>query len=276
MHRLALLAALALLPAKAAVAADSTPEPSLAPAKAAVAADSAPEPSLAPAKAAVAADSTPEPSSSSSPAIAVPNRGWMLNGATVGVGRNYLLGQIGWPGLSLSLQHGVSERFDVGGSFSFVYGLEGVPDVAPGLKLNAILKLNLISMTKFNFGVRLDPGLALYFPSNGVYNTHFQTVHFNSSVTTFGLQFPLEILAGVVPISMLSIHFGMSMPMVLFFTPDVSFLFPFEPGAGVEYKVDSSLTLTFDSRFGPTLFVVSGDTHSEFAFRLQFGVGYRF
>ena len=231
--------------------------------------------------------SEPAPATSTATGGGALSSGWLLNGATVGAGRNYLFGEIGWPGLNLSLLHGVSEKFDVGGTFSFVYGLEGMAEtsrghyfhssaIAPGFKLNAILKLNLANKDKFNLGLRLNPGLAIYFPSAGVYYSYLYDVRYRSSTTMFGIQFPLEILVGIVPIRALSIHLGIAMPMVLFFVPDFSFIFPIQPGFGVEYKVDSSLVLTLDTRYGPSFVMAPNTTHTEFSFRVQFGLGYRF
>jgi hypothetical protein len=53
-------------------------------------------------------------------------------------------------------------------------------------------------------------------------------------------------------------------------------MLPIEPGFGVEYKVDTNLSITFDSRFGPAIIIYSGGAHAEFAFRVLVGVAYKF
>lgn len=206
--------------------------------------------------------------------------GWLLNGATLGSGRNAFLAEFGWPGLQLSLLHGMSEKADIGGAFSFVYGLEGVPEIAPGLRLNAILRLNFVKKTSFNFGLRFSPGLELYFPKDGVQRAYFNDEcgpFRDCTDVAFGLQVPVEFVAGITPINEISINLGFAMPMALFFVPEISFVLPFQFGFGVEYRVDRSFMLSFDSRFGPSIWMVPDrDPEVEFSFRTLVGVGYRF
>jgi hypothetical protein len=219
----------------------------------------------------------PAPSTSGAPS----GGGWLLGGATVGAGQTYFLGEFGWPGIDLSILHGMNDRFDVGGTFSFVYGLEGMTSVehisgiAPGFKLNAILKLNLLKKAKFNLGLRLNPGFAFYVPSANLYVAYGNRFHRDYAM--FGIQFPLEVLAGIVVIDSLSINIGVSVPMVIFFVPDFSFVLGVQPGFGLEYKIDSSLSLTLDTRFGPDFIMPSGgSSNTEFSFRALFGLAYRF
>ncbi|MBI5543865.1 MAG: hypothetical protein HY901_08270 [Deltaproteobacteria bacterium] len=200
--------------------------------------------------------------------------GWVLNGSNLGVGRNAFLAEVGWPGLNLTLLHGQSDRLDIGGTFSFTYGLEGVPDIAPGMKLNAVLRLNLADTPKYNVGLRVSPGVVTYFPTRGVYRWYFNGWH--DSNVMFGLQIPVELVTGILVTSSLSINLGISMPMTLFFVPDFSFLFPVQPGFGIEYKVDSSLTITFDNRFGPSIFMVPGGSEAHFGFRSLVGIAFKF
>ncbi|MGC4122686.1 MAG: hypothetical protein QM765_50570 [Myxococcales bacterium] len=230
-----------------------------------------------------AAESTPAPSTGdTTPAPAATSSGgggWLLGGSTVGAGQNYFLGEFGWPGLNLSLIHGMSEKFDLGGTFSFVYGFEGVPRIAPGIKLNAILKLNLVKQAKFSLGLRLNPGFTVYFPTSAEVRTRL--FYKPDKKTMFGIQFPLELLVGIPVISSLAINIGVSLPMILFIVPEVSFVMPIQPGFGLEYKVDNSLSLTLDTRYGVSIFIVDKpssvlSTPTEFSFRAQFGLSYRF
>lgn len=228
--------------------------------------------------------STPAASTGESTPSAPPpasTGGWLLGGSTVGVGQTEFLGEFGWPGIDLSILHGLSERFDVGGTFAFVYGLEGMTSVegvsaiAPGFKLNAILKLNLLRQSKFNLGLRLNPGFAFYVPSWQLYVAYAS--NYRRDPFMFGFQFPLEVLAGIPVLDSLSVNVGISVPMVMFFAPAFSFVVQVQPGFGLEYKVDSSIALTLDTRFGPSFTMPAGArNHTEFSFRALFGVAYRF
>lgn len=201
--------------------------------------------------------------------------GTFLGGATLGSNRNTLAFEMGWPGLFVTVLHGQSERFDIGGSFGFVYGVEGVPKIAPGFKLNLVTRLNLFHEGHFNLGFKLSPGLTTYFPSDSVHYRFY--VNDDSTNVMFGLSFPVEIVAGYALTHELTLSAGVAMPMTLFFTPEFSFVLPFQPGAGIEYRVDHALSLTFDMRFGPSVFMVPDrDPTTYFAFRLLVGLAYRY
>ncbi len=203
--------------------------------------------------------------------------GWVLNGGNVGTGSNVLLAEMGWPGISLTLLHGQSSRLDLGGTFGFDYGLEGVPVIAPGLKLNAVVRLGLAESGKYNVGVRVSPGLRTWFPSDSVHYRYFERFdyRFRDGDVLFGLQFPVELVAGILATPSLSVNVALSLPMALYFVPEVSFVFPIQPGLGLEYRVDRSLTLTVDTRFGPSIFMVPGGSHAQFSFRTMLGLAYR-
>jgi hypothetical protein len=197
-----------------------------------------------------------------STARAAANTGWLLNGAPLGTGQTAFLGEIGWPGLQLSILHGESANFDLGGFFAFEFGFEGIPSAssAPGFKFAPILRFHLTETRQFDLGLRLTPGVALYFPSG--------------SSVVFGLSLPFELVGGLTLNPQLSVHFGFSIPFAVFMTPSTVVLLPLMPGFGVEYKFDPAFSLTFDTRFGPAVDL----THSTntFAFRMLLGVGYRF
>jgi hypothetical protein len=202
--------------------------------------------------------------------------GWVLNGGNVGTGSNVLLAELGWPGLSLTILHGQSSRLDLGGTLGFDYGLEGVPVIAPGLKLNAVIRLGLADSGKYNVGVRVSPGLRTWFPTDSVHYRYFQRDYrYRDGDVLFGLQFPVELIAGILPTPSLSVNVALSLPMALYFVPEVSFVFPIQPGLGLEYRVDRSLTLTVDTRFGPSIFMVPGGSHAQFSFRTMLGLAYR-
>lgn len=188
--------------------------------------------------------------------------GWMLNGAPLGSGQTALLGEIGWPGLQLSLMHGQSPTVDLGGFFAFNFGFEGISMSNPplGFKFAGLLRVHLLQSHNFTMGMRFTPGLAVYFPSSGR--------------AIVGFSMPFELVAGVLVLPQLSLNFGFSVPFAVFVTPDVFAVMPLMPGAGVEYRVDPSLTLTFDMRFGPAVYLTRA--WNPFDFRMLFGVGHRF
>jgi hypothetical protein len=202
--------------------------------------------------------------------------GWTMNGGVVGKGQNVVIGEVGFPGLDATFLHGLSERFDVGGMVSFDYAIQGAPDsVAPGFKIAAIARLSLVNQAKLNVGVRVSPGFIAYFPTEPLYFSDFRVGHSGRSVSMFGLQIPVELTVGIQPMRDFSLHVGVSMPLTLVAAPDFSFLFPIEPGIGAEYKIDEHLSLTFDSRFGPSVFMVPTRSEVHFAFRALVGVAYR-
>lgn len=189
-------------------------------------------------------------------------KGWLLNGSTLGEGRTAIHGDLGWPGLHLSLLRGLSDQLDVGGLFDFNFGFEGVISsslpVTPGLRFGGILRLTLMDTPKLNLGLRVSPALALYFYSN---------VH-------FGLIIPVEVVAGLPITQQLSLHFGMGLPMNIFLAPESFFVLSFLPGIGAEYKLDHTLSVTFDTKFGAA--VAFNNYGTGFQFRTAFGIGYRF
>src|ERR1700716_3660471 len=76
--------------------------------------------------------------------------GWsVLSGRTVGTDQNVIHGQVGWPGISATLLHGVSRQVDIGGAFAFNYGVEGSTYVYPELTLRGVGRLNLVDTPKY-------------------------------------------------------------------------------------------------------------------------------
>jgi len=205
-------------------------------------------------------------------------RGWMLAGTTLGIGKNSFAVQLGWPGIGLSFLHGAAERLDVGVEFGFAYGLEGVPAVSPGLRLNAVARLHLIDQGRFSFGVRASPGLVIYFPTLSVYEKYFEPVNFHGgNYTTFGLALPVEFIAGIVISHELCVNVVLAVPMALMFVPEFSFIFPVQGGAGVEYRLDNSFSLTLDTRLGASVFMdPSGGNPAWASFKVMMGIAYRF
>lgn len=195
-------------------------------------------------------------------ARAASETGWILNGAPLGAGQTALLGEIGWPGLQVSIMHGQSPSLDIGGFFAFNFGFEGISMSQPplGFKFAGLLRVHLLESRSFTMGMRLTPGLAVYFP--------------NSGRAVVGFSLPFELVAGVFLLPQLSLNLGFSIPFAVFVAPYTEVIMPLMPGAGLEYRIDPSLTLTFDMRFGPAVYLTRA--WNPFDFRMLFGIAHRF
>lgn len=190
-------------------------------------------------------------------------QGWsVLSGQTVGSG-NVLTGQVGWPGVSLGLLHGATNRFDIGGKLSFNYGREGiVTSVVPGLKLQAWMRLMLLQSSGVNVGLSFAPGPFFYFYEDG---------------TDVGLSLPIALTVGIPVGSALMLNVGMDIPFYVIFGAGGGPVFPILFGGGLEYFVDRNLAVTFNVRMGPSIF-----PYDEFRFRgrarftmeAMFGIAY--
>ena len=100
-------------------------------------------------------------------------------------------------------------------------------------------------------------------------------LYFQGLTAAFGLCFPIDFVFGAHVTRDLLLTVGLSLPMTLLFNP-FAFLFPIQPGVGVEYRLDRKLSLTFDTRLGPTFATVGVGATGDLSFRALFGAGYRF
>lgn len=191
----------------------------------------------------------------------VRGQGWSVLGAqTQGKGHTALVGQLGWPGASLGVLHGVDERADLGGLFTFNYGEEGiVTRVRSGLKLQAWARLMLLQSPRVHLGLSFAPGPFIYFdPTYG---------------DTVGLTLPLKLAVGLPVSSAVMLNLGLDMPFYTTFGPSGGPVLPVLVGGGLEYFFDRSLAATFNVRMGPTLFLYPGA--SRFTLDALFGVAWR-
>ncbi len=196
-------------------------------------------------------------------AVSASTGGWNVqSGNTVGGGNTVIHAQMGFPGVSATLLHGMTSKIDLGGRFSFNYGYEGMPStIVPGLKLQFILRVGLVERNKINFGLRAEPGFSAYFAGGG---------------TAFGILVPVGFDFGIRASDALSVNLNLDLPMFAQFYSyggPGSFWVPVLFGAGAEYKIDNNLELTLNSRFGPAIHTSGA---AVFAFNLLFGVAYRF
>ncbi len=191
-------------------------------------------------------------------------QGWsVLSGQTVGNG-TALVGQVGWPGLSLGLLHGATNKFDIGGKLSFNYGREGiVTSVVPGLKLQAWMRLMLLESSRVNLGLSFAPGPFFYF-----YNNY----------TDVGLSLPIALTVGIPVGSALMLNVGMDLPFYVIFGSGGGPVFPILLGGGLEYFVDRNLAVTFNVRMGPSIFPYDDFRYrgrARFTMEAMFGIAYR-
>jgi hypothetical protein len=191
-------------------------------------------------------------------------QGWsVLSGQTVGNG-TALVGQVGWPGLSLGLLHGATNKFDIGGKLSFNYGREGiVTSVVPGLKLQAWMRLMLLESSRVNLGLSFAPGPFFYF-----YNNY----------TDVGLSLPIALTVGIPVGSALMLNVGMDIPFYVIFGSGGGPVFPILLGGGLEYFVDRNLAVTFNVRMGPSIFPYDDFRYrgrARFTLEAMFGIAYR-
>ena len=180
----------------------------------------------------------------------------VLSGRTVGEGVFAILPEVGYPGVSASFFYGTSEKVDVGGRIGFDYGSRINLQIWPTLMMQGLIKLNLAKKEKVSFALMTQPGIAFSFLP-----THVQ----------MGILFPIYVILGIHPTDAVAIVIGMDLEMsvqiALVTGGFVLFAMPIGFGPGLEYKVDETLSLTLNFRFGPG--VVAGGYG-------QGGVGFSF
>ncbi|MFP2931371.1 hypothetical protein ACLESO_40520 [Pyxidicoccus sp. 3LG] len=196
-------------------------------------------------------------------ALAQRGQGWSILAAdSLGRGNTAFSGQIGWPGITLGLLHGGSERFDIGGKFSFNYGREGwVRYTDPGVKLQAWMRLMLAQTSQVALAVTFQPGPFFYFEDGD---------------TDVGLALPVGIVIGIPAGSAVMVNLGLDLPFHVYFGEGIGPVFPILVGGGLEYFIDRSLDVTFNVRLGPSIIPDRRGDGSEFTLEALFGIAYRF
>lgn len=192
-------------------------------------------------------------------------QGWsVLSGQTMGQG-TALVGQVGWPGVSLGLLHGATSRFDIGGKFTFNYGREGiVTSVVPGLKLQAWVRLMLLQSGKVNLGLSFAPGPLFYF---------------HETFTDVGLTLPIALTVGIPVGSALMLNVGLDIPFYVIFGTGGGAVVPILLGGGLEYFIDRNLAVNFNVRMGPSVGTYGnfgGRGNARFTLEALLGIAYKF
>ncbi|MGA9522775.1 MAG: hypothetical protein WBV82_15010 [Myxococcaceae bacterium] len=184
----------------------------------------------------------------------------VYSGYTLGAGNTVLAGQVGWPGISATVLHGVTSNFDIGGRFGFNYGLEGmVRQVVPGLRLQGVARINLLDQQRLGLALEFAPGPIFYF---------------RRAFTQVGMTLPIKLSLGIPVGSAIMINAGMDMPMFVLFGTGSYFGIPLLFGGGIEYFVSRDLAATFNVKMGPTF--RTNERSAEFALEALLGIAYRF
>nr|WP_211194606.1 hypothetical protein [Pyxidicoccus fallax] len=190
-------------------------------------------------------------------------QGWSVLAAdSMGRGNTAFSAQVGWPGLTLGVLHGNSERFDIGGKFSFNWGREGwVRFTDPGIKLQGWLRLMLAQTSQVSVAVTFQPGPFFYF---------------NEGDTDVGLALPVGITVGIPAGSAVMAHVGVDIPFHVYFGEGIGPVFPILVGGGLEYFISRDLAATFNLRLGPSIIPDRRGDQGEFTLEALFGIAYRF
>jgi hypothetical protein len=221
-------------------------------------------------------------------AVAAGSQGWsVVTGETVGSGATSLHVQAAWPGISLSVIHGSSPGFDLGGIFTYNYNYEGdVRASFPGIKVQGYFKGTLVKSPRYNLGLWFAPGMLAYFLGQDfcspiITGTHTVDGSFYSLAnictgvggTQYGVTLPAGLVFGVNASDKVHLALNLDVPFFVTFgdygTPTIPILF----GGGVEYFVERSTALTFTMRTGPMIFTKSG---TDFTFQALLGLAYNF
>ena len=185
---------------------------------------------------------------------------WTATAArTVGAGASVLQGEAGWPGISFTYLKGLDERTDAGLRLAFNYGFEGTTTGVAGLVLSVPVRRFLGGTDSFNYGIHVDPGLAIYG---------------NSGSTLFGVTLPVGAVAGIPITPQLTVDVTADFPVLISFVNPLGVLFGPEIGAGAEYKVDRNLAVSLRTRIGPEFALANGVSGTQTAFQTLGGVAY--
>jgi hypothetical protein len=188
-----------------------------------------------------------------------------FGGGPLPTGSSLLHAQFGWPGISATFLTGAMPKASFGGRFSFNYGLEGrTGGVLLGLKLQGLARLGLLDNGRFNLGVEIAPGFAVYFPGAGG----------PFAYTLLGVSLPVAFVLGIPLSDALALHLALELPMLIALTGTSTFYLPIYMGGGLEYALDRNLYFTTTLRGGPMIDV----RINQPAFGLEglFGLAFRF
>ena len=185
---------------------------------------------------------------------------WSVNtGETVSPERDAIALEAGFPGISFSYLHGLSDRTDVGARFDLLYAFENTTDSAFGAGFDVPLRLALNRANRVSIAVQVEPGLRIYT---------------QNSQTDFMTRFPVGGVLGVQATPEVRIGAFAGLTMAVNWTHTAFFEIGPQFGLSAEYSVDHNLMLGLDTKFGPQFYTRSG-SNTDFAFTTQIVIGYR-
>ncbi|MFN0064201.1 MAG: hypothetical protein ACKVPX_16970 [Myxococcaceae bacterium] len=180
---------------------------------------------------------------------------------TLGSGTTALYFQAGYPGISAAILAGQSAKFDLGGRFSFLYGAEYITNIAPGLRLQGILRFLLGQNGRMRAGLEFEPGLYTYFNRFGG--------------ATFGIFLPLKFTIAFFVIPELAVHAGIDLPLAFNVISSFFAAIPILMGGGMEYFATPNVSLTLRLRFGPSIIATQPGAFVTLGLDALFGVALR-
>ena len=206
-----------------------------------------------------AAIAAPAPAAATGAPAGAPGHWSVLTGETVSPDRDAIAFEVGWPGVSFTYLHGVSDRTDVGIRFDLLYSYENTTDTAFGVGADVPLRLVVNRSDLVSIALHVDPGLRIYSRNGG---------------TDFMMRFPVGGAIGVQATPELRLAASADLAMAINWTHTAFFEIGPQFGLAGEYAVDRKLMLGLNTKFGPQFITLSG-TGSQLAFTVQAVVGYR-
>jgi hypothetical protein len=207
------------------------------------------------------------------------DRGWsVLGGETLGNNAAALEARIGWPGLTIGALTGLSDDLDLGVRFSVNYGYEGLVDSSvPGIKLQMVVRGQLLQRRRLSLGLYFAPGPFAYFLRFPYRIPYAPFVARPFNVTMPGIALPVGLAFGLPVNERFKLSIAFELPMFVTFGTFGGFTLPITLGPGMEIFLDREVALTFHFKLGPAI-----DTRPTFLNRIEMvldaalGVAYRF
>ena len=184
------------------------------------------------------------------------------SGRTVGAGNGLILGEVGWPGISVQYSRGLDDKTELGFKASFLYGFENTTNSLVGLNLAVPYKRELYENGRLAIAGHIDPGLTYY--GNRGANTG----------NLYGVGAPLGAVVGYRLDDRLTVNVGADFANLVSFSNPAGIIFGPMVGLGAEFKLDRDLALTLRTRFGPEFAIVNGGSAGEFALQTLVGIAY--
>jgi len=199
------------------------------------------------------------PAAATGAAAGAPEHWSIVTGETVSPDRDAIAFEVGWPGVSFSYLHGMSDRTDAGIRLDLLYSYENTTNTNFGVGADVPLRLVVNRSGLVSIGLHVDPGLRIYSRNGG---------------TDFMTRFPVGGVVGVQATPELRLAASADLAMAVNWTHTTFFEIGPQFGLAAEYALDRKLMVGVNTKFGPQFITLSG-TGGELAFTVQAVVGYR-